>query len=108
MYRRRRPQRNKIAFSFDSFLDVVTNVIGIIIRLILATWIGARAYTTAMMMSQEDVMSAELAASVAPPAPQRPEDDPVSKELTQAQRHIAIVRARLVKQLQQLDLAQAK
>ena len=26
MYRRRRPQREKIFFSFDSFLDVVANV----------------------------------------------------------------------------------
>src|SRR5712671_4788903 len=43
MIRRRRPTR-EIAFSFDSFLDVVANVVGIIIRLILVAWIGARSY----------------------------------------------------------------
>ena len=44
MIRRRRPTR-EIPFSFDSFLDVVANVVGIILRLILVTWVGARAYT---------------------------------------------------------------
>lgn len=43
MIRRRRPRR-EIAFSFESFLDVVANVVGIIIRLILVAWIGARSY----------------------------------------------------------------
>lgn len=43
MGRRRRPQR-EIAFSFDSFLDLVANVVGIILRLILVTWVGARSY----------------------------------------------------------------
>ncbi len=43
MFRRRRPQR-EIAFSFDSFLDVVANVVGIILRLILVAWVGARSY----------------------------------------------------------------
>src|SRR6185369_15019998 len=43
MYRRRRPTR-EIAFSFDSFLDVVANVVGIILRLILVAWVGARSY----------------------------------------------------------------
>src|SRR3954469_7796217 len=43
MIRRRRPSR-EIAFSFESFLDVVANVVGIIIRLILVAWIAGRAY----------------------------------------------------------------
>jgi hypothetical protein len=43
MIRRRRPTR-EIAFSFDSFLDVVANVVGIILRLILVAWMGARSY----------------------------------------------------------------
>ena len=43
MIRRRRPSR-EIAFSFDSFLDVVANVVGIIIRLILVVWAGSRTY----------------------------------------------------------------
>ena len=44
MYRRRR-QKREIPFSFDSFLDVVANVVGIIIRLILITWVGSKSYT---------------------------------------------------------------
>lgn len=43
MRRRRRPNR-EIAFSFDSFLDLVANVVGIILRLILVVWVGARSY----------------------------------------------------------------
>ena len=43
MIRRRRTQR-EIPFSFDSFLDVVANVVGIILRLILVAWVGARSY----------------------------------------------------------------
>jgi hypothetical protein len=43
MIRRCRPLR-EIAFSFDSFLDVVANVVGIILRLILVAWVGARTY----------------------------------------------------------------
>ena len=45
MFRRRRRQEKEIAFSFDSFLDLVANVVGIIIRLILVAWVGARTYT---------------------------------------------------------------
>src|SRR5437773_1661980 len=44
MYRRHRPTRD-IVFSFDSFLDMVANVVGVIIRLILVVWVGARSYT---------------------------------------------------------------
>src|SRR4051812_49375132 len=43
MIRRRRPSRD-IPFSFDSFLDVVANVVGIILRLIIVAWVGARSY----------------------------------------------------------------
>ena len=45
MYRRRRRPEKEIHFSFDSFLDLVANVVGIIIRLILVAWVGARTYT---------------------------------------------------------------
>ncbi len=43
MRRKRRPEK-EIHFSFDSFLDVVANVVGIIIKLILVAWVGARTY----------------------------------------------------------------
>jgi hypothetical protein len=43
MIRRRRPKR-EVEFSFDSFLDVVANVVGIILRLIMVAWIASRGY----------------------------------------------------------------
>ena len=43
MLRRRKPKR-EVAFSFDSFLDVVANVVGIILKLLLVAWAGARTY----------------------------------------------------------------
>jgi hypothetical protein len=45
MFRRRRRREKEIIFGFDSFLDLVANVVGIIIRLILVAWVGARVYT---------------------------------------------------------------
>ena len=58
MYRRRRASREKIVFSFDSFLDVVANVNGIIIRLILVAWVGARAYHGTLATTDEAVLEA--------------------------------------------------
>lgn len=106
MYRRRRPQREKITFSFDSFLDLVTNVIGIIIRLILVTWVGARAYTSAMMLSQEEKPTEQAVMTALPPP--RAEDDPLSKDLADARREVDRVRDRLLDQLKELDLVQSK
>lgn len=42
--RRRRARSREIVFNFDSFLDLVANVVGIILRLILVVWVGARSY----------------------------------------------------------------
>jgi hypothetical protein len=39
-----RRRRSEIEFGFDSFLDLVANVVGIILRLILVAWVGARSY----------------------------------------------------------------
>lgn len=44
----RRRRAAQMEFGFDSFLDIVANVVGIIIRLILVVWVGARSYTAAM------------------------------------------------------------
>ena len=52
MIRRRRRHR-EIPFSFDSFLDVVANVVGIIIRLILVAWVGARSYSSVQEILKE-------------------------------------------------------
>ncbi len=43
---RRRYRPRTIEFQFDSFLDLVANVVGIILRLILVAWFGARSYSS--------------------------------------------------------------
>ena len=66
MFRRRRPLKNEsIHFSFDSFLDLVTNVVGIIIRLILVTWVGARSYHASMQFLDLEPLPAMEAPKVA-------------------------------------------
>ena len=67
MARRRRPHR-EIAFSFDSFLDVVANVVGIILKLILVAWVGGRSYKANMPTT--DLAPIPVLAEPAPmPAP---------------------------------------
>jgi len=97
MIRRRRPVREPV-FSFDSFLDLVTNVVGVIIRLILVTWVGARAYHAAM----EDL----------PPAPVTPSEepaeiatafDPLQAELARQRAELDRAQERLLEQLRQVE-----
>src|SRR5438093_8002228 len=100
MVRRRRNVREPIAFSFDSFLDVVANVIGIIVRLILVAWVGARSYSATM--HQEDNPSpqpVELAAV-------SPADDPRHAEVERVRRQLEEARRRLLEQLGHLRLAE--
>jgi hypothetical protein len=97
MIRRRRRGR-EIAFSFDSFLDVVANVVGIIIRLILVVWVGARTYTG--LQPTTSTPPAEVAAAEHP--------DPLVDELEQRRRELALVQNRLADQLRLLDDARAK
>jgi hypothetical protein len=100
MYRRRRSNREKIAFSFDSFLDVVANVIGIVVRLILVAWVGARSYTATMQQTEEPP------ASVKDMPPPSAADDPVQSELERVRRELADARLRLLDQLGALQLAE--
>ena len=104
MYRRRRPQRELIAFSFDSFLDVVANLIGIIIRLILVAWVGARTYHAAMAIVEE-----ELPAMVqqSPPSP-KADEDPLNEQINQAHRDLDALRKRLLEKMNQLEGVQAQ
>src|SRR6516162_9259376 len=101
MYRRRRPAREPIHFSFDSFLDVVANVIGIIVRLILVAWVGARSYAPAMQ--QPDPAPTTVKEFKELPAPTAAAD-PVSDEMEALRRRLADARLRLLDQLGQVQL----
>jgi len=114
MIRRRRPQR-EIPFSFDSFLDVVANVVGIIIRLILVVWVGARSYSNAIAHLKPPSWAARAApkASAVSHAPLKATtasmskppsiaDDPLQDEITRNRAELATLQARLLEQLGQL------
>jgi hypothetical protein len=101
MYRRRRSSREKILFSFDSFLDVVANVNGIIIRLILVAFVGAKAYHSSMTFVAEPTADVTFLVN-APPAP-RIEDDPLAAVLEKQRRNLAKLRADLAKKAAQAD-----
>jgi hypothetical protein len=98
MIRRRRRGR-EIAFSFDSFLDVVANVVGIIIRLILVVWVGARSYTG---------FQPPPTPAVTVPAESQSPPDPLLSELEQRRRELALVQNRLSDQLRLLADARGK
>jgi hypothetical protein len=102
MYRRRRSHREKIFFSFDSFLDVVANVIGIIIRLILVAWVGARSYTAAMQFTDAESEPTTKAVSVVLPVPKR-SDDPLASKLDLAKQELMETRNQLLDKLQNLQ-----
>src|SRR5262249_48350906 len=97
MIRRRRPRR-EIAFSFDAFLDLVANVVGIVLRLILVAWVGARSYSA-------------CEAPPPPPAPpplEEPEalpepEDPLALELPQQRQELGRAEAALLLEQQRLE-----
>jgi hypothetical protein len=98
MLRRRRPQR-EIAFSFDSFLDLVTNVVGIILRLILVAWAGARTYKA--IVPAVTMPSANLSRPADLPEP----TDPLSGELARLRDELAKAHERLSSLLPAVDQA---
>jgi hypothetical protein len=95
--RRRRPVRE--TFSLDSFLDLVTNVVGIIIRLILVAWVGARSYT-----SLPELLKGMHAGGAETSEPEALPGDPLQDELAWQRQEIAQAQARMLEQLRQLDL----
>src|ERR1700730_9917221 len=99
MIRRRRRVR-EIPFSFDSFLDVVANVVGIIIRLILVVWVSARSYSSLQTAQKSAVARPE------PPPPAAELHDPLEQELARHRELLAQAQAKLLEQLRQLQLAQ--
>src|SRR6266702_2322227 len=95
MIRRRRRHR-EIPFSFDSFLDVGANVEGIIIRLILVAWVGARSYSSVQEILKQKHSPAAVSSPAGLPA------DPLEFELARNRQHLAEAQARLLEQLRQL------
>jgi hypothetical protein len=99
MIRRRRPAR-EIAFSFDSFLDLVANVVGIIIRLILVVWVGARSYTSlppGFSLTPDDtpILVEDL-----------PPEEPLKFDLAKDQEALDKAQAQLIAELRQLRSAE--
>src|SRR6516162_698002 len=92
--RRRRPR--EIPFSFDSFLDIVANVVGIIIRLILVVWVGARSYSSLKPQLQAGALDQPTASTPGGA-------DPLQAELDEHRRELARVQDQLVAQLRQLQ-----
>jgi hypothetical protein len=99
MRRRRRPQR-EIPFSFDSFLDVVANVVGIILRLILVAWVGARSYHVFVPPASPPA-TAPPADAIEPTPPR----DPLADALERQKRELAEAQQRLLDQMRQWDQA---
>src|SRR5207249_4336947 len=99
MYRRRRPTR-EIAFSFDSFLDMVANVVGVIIRLILVVWVGARAYTGLVPLPPEEPPAAEASVEeVAEQVVALPTEPPLDETLRPHQQELDRLQQELLDQL---------
>jgi len=98
MYRRRPRPTREIAFSFDSFLDVVCNVVGIIIRLILVAWVGARCYKGPPPPPlPTPAAPSPLVLEDPPPLPLPA--DPLSEDLEKQRQQLAQARAQLLEQL---------
>ena len=99
MIRRRRRVR-EIPFSFDSFLDIVANVVGIIIRLILVVWVGARSYSSLQPLAWVPAAASQGGPEV------RGLADPLQQELDRHRRELAEARERLLAQLRRLQQSQ--
>ncbi len=100
MIRRRRTQR-EIPFSFDSFLDVVANVVGIILRLILVAWVGGRSYHPTPNAVPNPVVQEEKADVAEAPLP----PDPLADRLVRQRRELATVKDQLLGQSRLVELA---
>jgi hypothetical protein len=96
MIRRRRRVR-EIPFSFDSFLDIVANVVGIIIRLILVVWVGARSYSSLQIEAKPMPWPSQVRPTLAET------NDPLKAELAQHSRELARAQERLLAELRRLQ-----
>ena len=92
--RRRRPNRD-VAFGLDSFLDIIANVIGIIIRMILVVWVGARSYQ-ALQLPPEPIPEA------VPPLT-KPVSHPLQQEIVEHRKNLQVAKDKLVRHMQNLE-----
>lgn len=99
MLRRRRRRTREIAFGLDSFLDVIANVIGIIIRMILVVWVGARSYHA--MQTPPPVEKLPPPTFVAPKV-----TDPLEAELARQRLLLQQAQEKMLEQLRQIPSAQ--
>jgi hypothetical protein len=99
MMRRCRRVR-EIPFSFDSFLDIVANVVGIIIRLILVVWVGARSYSSLQTMVKTTPPTVKSSLPLEEPS------DPLKAEIARHARELAQARERLLAELRRLQQVQ--
>jgi hypothetical protein len=93
---RRRTRSREIPFSFDSFLDVVANVVGIIIRLILVVWVSARSYESVQKYAALAAKNGAVVASNAHDA------DPATLDKSEAE--LQGLQARLAQALDRIGL----
>jgi hypothetical protein len=96
MFRRRRRVR-EIPFSFDSFLDIVANVVGVIIRLILVVWVGARSYSSIQVAVTTPAPVKEVAGEEKLPP------DPVEQDMARHRLELARAKEKLLDQLRRLE-----
>lgn len=101
MIRRRRRRKQDVAFGFDSFLDVVANVCGIIIRLMLVVWVGARSYSALKYAPPPPEPPSEVAVADPPEPP-----EPLLEELDAERQRLAEAEKALLHQLTQWKTAQ--
>lgn len=97
MIRRRRRNR-EVPFSFDSFLDVVANVCGIVIRLILVAWVGARSYPSIQrLLASAPSPTVESATDELTPPPE------IAADIERHRRELAIAQSELLEKLRLVD-----
>ncbi len=96
MIRRRRPHR-EIPFSFDSFLDVVANVVGIILRLIIVAWAAGRSYHGPPPPAPPPPPTFEPVVALPEPT------DPLAPELEGQRRALALAEARLLEETREWE-----
>ncbi|GIW81173.1 MAG: hypothetical protein KatS3mg105_2980 [Gemmatales bacterium] len=99
MVRRRRPTR-EVPFSLDSFLDIVANVVGIIVRMILVVWVAARSYSTMQVLQQPKQQNKTDAIA--------PLKDPLQDEIARHEAELREAQAGLLAQIRQLQEMQTQ